>query len=297
MRQILSCHLFPEGIIGAVVSKKKGSRVLDRILWQPFQESPFHSLPVGAQIVEGKALADAVSQLCHDLKDYKVVLSLPDAWIRSAVLSVDELPRKNQEVHDLIAWRLKKLLSVDPRELRFSQQSMVPDSKGDLRLLTHFSLDKLLAGIEGTYEAFGVRVGCITSSFWSLAQHYKERDSWGLLTLEEGIWSLGYFQKGDLLFYRQRLLPPVERESMLQEIERSWSYFHKRWSVSLNDFFIWHSTGVADLSTPELLAERLGWSIQGVNLRSMVQVDHGNGLPDLWPVYDSVIIGAACRYV
>ena len=72
--------------------------------------------PVGLQSVDGESLSPVLARLkgAAEGTDSAAVI-VPTSWLRSFLIDVDRLPRKEEELHDIVRWRLKKLLPAVQR--------------------------------------------------------------------------------------------------------------------------------------------------------------------------------------
>ncbi len=117
--------------------------------------------PVGLQGVDGDRLAPVLAELRARVGGARrVAVVLPTGWLRSHLLEFDHLPRRASELGDVVRWRLKKLLPINPVELRLSALPMA--GAGDRRpVLTLAGLERAIAGLERAFAAAGMEPGFI----------------------------------------------------------------------------------------------------------------------------------------
>ena len=114
--------------------------------------------PVGLQTVDRDALTAAIAAANERLGGAKgVAVVVPTAWIRVHLLAFEELPRRAAEVREVVLWRLKKLLPVNPAELRVSPVVQPGDARRDVLCLS--MLDRAAAAVESACTAAGLEVG------------------------------------------------------------------------------------------------------------------------------------------
>jgi len=124
--------------------------------------------PVGLQAIHDDALAPVLARLKGAAEGTATAaVVVPTAWLRSFLIDVDRLPRRETELFDVVRWRLKKLLPVPPSELRLSVVRL-PESAGQRRLLVMTGIERAMAAIEACYSAIGVEVGLITTRLFAL---------------------------------------------------------------------------------------------------------------------------------
>jgi hypothetical protein len=124
--------------------------------------------PVGLQAVHDQALGPVLARLkgAAEGADTAAVV-VPTSWLRSFLIDVDRLPRREEELLDVVRWRLKKLLPVPPTDLRLSVVRL-PESEGQRQLLVMAGIERAMAGIESCYAGVGVEVGLITTRLFAL---------------------------------------------------------------------------------------------------------------------------------
>jgi len=124
--------------------------------------------PVGLQAVNDGALGPVLARLkgAAEGADTAAVI-VPTSWLRSFLIDVDRVPRREDELHDIVRWRLKKLLPVPPSDLRLSVVRLA-EIDGQRRLLVMAGIERAVAAIEACYDAIGVEVGLFTTRLFAL---------------------------------------------------------------------------------------------------------------------------------
>jgi hypothetical protein len=124
--------------------------------------------PVGLQAVNDDALGPVLARLkgAAEGTDTAAVI-VPTSWLRSFLIEVDRVPRREDELHDIVRWRLKKLLPVPPADLRLSVVRL-PEIEGQRRLLVMAGIERAIAAIEACYATIGIEVGLITTRLFAL---------------------------------------------------------------------------------------------------------------------------------
>jgi hypothetical protein len=147
--------------------------------------------PVGLQAVHDEGLAPALARLkgAAEGADSAAVI-VPTSWLRSFLIDVDRVPRREDELQDIVRWRLKKLLPVPPAELRLSVVRL-PEWDGQRRLLVMTGIERAMAGIETCFAAIGIEVGLITSRLFALVPRgVRELPATLVFQQEDGFLSL-----------------------------------------------------------------------------------------------------------
>ena len=141
--------------------------------------------PVGLQAVDADVLGPVLARLKGAAEGTGIAaVVVPTGWLRSFLIDVDRVPRREDELHDVVRWRLKKLLPVPPAELRLSVIRL-PESEGQRRLLVMTGIERAMAGIETCYAAVGVEVGLITTRLFALVPRLVRESTATLLAQHE----------------------------------------------------------------------------------------------------------------
>lgn len=124
--------------------------------------------PVGLQAIHDDVLGPVLARLKGVAEGTgTAAVVVPTGWLRSFLIDVDQLPRREDELLDVVRWRLKKLLPIPPAELRLSVNRL-PESGGQRRLLVMAGIERAMAAIEACYSAIGIEVGLITTRLFAL---------------------------------------------------------------------------------------------------------------------------------
>ncbi len=124
--------------------------------------------PVGLQAIHDDVLGPVLARLKGVAEGTgTAAVIVPTGWLRSFLIDVDQLPRREDELFDVVRWRLKKLLPIPSTELRLSAIRL-PESGGQRRLLVMAGIERAMAAIEACYSAIGIEVGLITTRLFAL---------------------------------------------------------------------------------------------------------------------------------
>jgi hypothetical protein len=135
---------------------------------EPVPDGAVQIGPVGLQTVDRDALTAAVATASERLEGGgRVAMVVPTGWIRMHLLTFDELPRRPAELREVVLWRLKKLLPVNPAELRVAPAVQPGDGRRDVLCLS--MLERAAASIEAAFANAGVEVGYLGPRALALA--------------------------------------------------------------------------------------------------------------------------------
>ncbi len=132
-------------------------------------EGTFDIGPVGLQAVDEDKLRPVLTRLQEEVEgSNRAAVVVPTGWLRTHLLKFEELPRRQADIHDMVMWRLKKLLPVPPSSLRLATVAQ-PPTEGDRRLLILVGVERAMADLEAVFESVKVSPGLITPRLFAVA--------------------------------------------------------------------------------------------------------------------------------
>lgn len=170
--------------------------------------------PVGLQSVDPKLAGPALARLKGAAEGARTAaVIVPTSWLRTFLIDIERPPRKERELHEVVRWRLKKLLSVPPAELRLSVVRL-PEAGGHRNLLVLAGIERAMAAVESTFREIGVEVGLITTRLFALV---PRSTSSGLpvlvIQVESGFLSALLLEGGVPRLLRTKPLPAIQDHS------------------------------------------------------------------------------------
>ncbi len=179
-----------------VVHRTKGGEL--HCAAEELPDGGFEVGPVGLQAMDSEVVVPAFARLKGAAEGAQTAaVIVPTGWLRSFLIEIDRVPRKESELHELVRWRLKKLLPVAPTDLRLSVVPL-PETGGKRPLLVMAGVERAMAAIEATFSSIGIEVGLITTRLFAIVprnaganrpilviQH--EESFLSLLLLSEGV--------------------------------------------------------------------------------------------------------------
>jgi hypothetical protein len=228
-------HAFSVSVEGVLYGRMGRDRQsLERVEVQPLAEDWFQLGPVGVLHVEKAQLEGAIDAVVKRLEKppARASLVVPDTWVRSIVVDVDNLPRQRDEAEDVLRWKLKKLLPCRPEEVRLDWLR----SGENGRVLVMLGLDRPLAVVEEAYAAAGVQVGRVEPTAVALTSLLPAESPAALLvTNERRTIGLVLVVGGKVTLIRHKTLPPepsVSQAFGLRELERTLAHAREREGVT-----------------------------------------------------------------
>lgn len=153
-------------------------------------DGTFEIGPVGLQAVDGDKLRPVLNRLQQEVEgSNRVAVVVPTAWLRTHLLELENLPRRQSDLHEVIIWRLKKLLPVAPASLRLAT-IVQPAGDGDRRVLVLVGVERALADLEAVFESAGVSPGLITPRIFAVTDGRNDVSSILSIQQEAGFLSI-----------------------------------------------------------------------------------------------------------
>ncbi len=138
----------------------------------PLADSVLGSGPLGAPLAEPEAFKAALAQLLARLggKVERASLVLPDAWARTFVVELGDLPEGEPQRSEVLRFKLKRLVPFRVEELRVAAAplSRLAGQQEPLRVLTAFAAESLCGALERAFAERGIRLGQVTGSTQAL---------------------------------------------------------------------------------------------------------------------------------
>ena len=250
-------HAFALGADSFVYGRMgKDRQGLERVESCPLDEDWSQLGPVGVLHADRQQLAAALGTVLKRLEKppARASLVVPNAWVRSIVLDIENLPRQRGEAEEVLRWRLKKLLPCRPEEVRLDWLRAGENG----RVLVLLALEKPLAGVEETFAAAGVQIGRIEPAALALTSLLPPESEAALLATSEGrTLALVLVVGGRIALVRHKVLPPdpgVAETFAVRELARTMQHAREREGTN-GTLDVWVASQVGPLV--EFIAE---WS-------------------------------------
>lgn len=126
--------------------------------------------PLGLQSVDRGDLTAVLTSVQGQLEgDRRAAIVIPTGWVRTHLFDFEELPRRQADIDQVVSWRLKKLLPVNPSDLRISSIPQ-PEVGGRRRLLCMVGMERAFADLESCFASVGVVPGMVAPRVYALAE-------------------------------------------------------------------------------------------------------------------------------
>jgi len=192
----------------------------------------------GTPLFSREAIADAVeaARKLSEGRLSRASVVFPDSWARILPIDFDTLPESEEAVHEMVLWKLKKLLPGISEDLDVVYDEMPKAGEGEIRLLVAAAPSETLRSIEQSFESVGVRVGALAPASLVLFEGFSPvlgplaGGDYALLHRSPGSFVLVIARDGGggpPVFFRQRPEEEVE-EDQEQEVRLSLSYYFEK---------------------------------------------------------------------
>jgi hypothetical protein len=154
-------------------------------------------------------------------------VALPDATARTLVVALESKPANARELNEVIEWKLERLISVPPAELRTSRQKLRTVA-GEERYLITVSREEVLSQYEVLFASLGWKAGLILPRHIGEAQWLMWDDSAGdkmLVTASHTGFTSLIVRNGEPALVRTFV---CERDSIPDELHRFALYYRDR---------------------------------------------------------------------
>lgn len=190
--------------------------------------------PVGLQSVDSEPLNSVVKTLqAQGAGSKRPALIVPTAWVRSFLLELEELPRKQGEIEDVLRWRLKKLLPVPVKDLRLV--FAVQPKRGDhFQVLCGAIVERAASELEQVFSAAGMTLSLLVPRITALAMRPGDAAKPRLVIQQEaGFISMVLLLDGGLRLIRTKPLPMTEGAwaAARQEIGMTMTFLRSHFEV------------------------------------------------------------------
>jgi hypothetical protein len=107
-----------------------------------------------------RALGDLITS-AGLLRQRKWSAALPEASIRSAIVTIDGSTSSRREIEEVFEWKIERAFGAPVSEMRLSREQLAPDSQKQTRYLVHGIRLEVLAEYESVFTALRWHVGLI----------------------------------------------------------------------------------------------------------------------------------------
>ena len=200
---------------GAFVVKRAASVNLSPELIRP----AFDSTNINDPTELAHALTDLVTS-AGLLRQRKWSTSLPEAAIRSAVVTIEGATTSRRETEEVFEWKIERAFGAPMSQLRLSREQLAPDAQKQARYLVNAIRQEVLAEYEAVFAALGWHVGLVLPRHAGEEQWLRNgHDGDGLLLTAHNEGFTAVLVRGDrILTLRSVFCDEAERDDELHRV-------------------------------------------------------------------------------
>lgn len=257
----------------------------------------FRTLPPGAvtpaltaaNISNSETLSAAVTDVLSGVggHDRDVVLVIPDAACRIALLDFDELPDKPQEIDSILRFRLKKSLPFDVDRAQLSYD--VRRSNGAIRVLVAVALVTVVQEYESVLRMAGFSPGVVVPSTLAALRLVDAVRPTLVVKVAPGIFSVVIVHNDDVLLFRtvESDTSEIDPEQLADDIYPSLVFFQDTYGLKVERIVVGGAPSIRGLAP--VLESTAGVTVQELVSSSSLPSDTTAHRADLGGIVGALI--------
>lgn len=237
-------------------------------------------------------------------RESRVALSLPDASGRVLLLEIDATWKNREEALEMIRWKLKKSVSLEPANLQIDFQSLAAINDDRCPVLVAAIARPILEQYEELLQEAGFQPAWIDFTGLSLVRAFSEylvsSPMTGLVFWLDSTLGTIFFHSGRPVFYRTKLIPFDQADNVRIVMECTYSVlaYRQQFSGSSFDKVLYLAQNPADSALCNLLSGCFEQSLLQLDSKGLCAVS-SVALPDNMPLESitGAIAAAAGRLI
>jgi len=203
--------------------RRAASVTLDKSLIRPGFDEP--NLPNPAEFA---SVLNDLAASAGMLKQKRWSIALPEASVRTAILTLETTPGSAAESEEILTWKLERTFGVPLGELTISKEHLRPDAQRRERYLVIAARTAVLQDYEAVFSSLGWRAGLllprhIGESQW-LTGNGSQGDALLLSGSQDGFTAVVFRDKQPLIFRSVS----CERDERVDELYRLILFYRDR---------------------------------------------------------------------
>lgn len=299
----IGVEISPHGVTCALTGGSVAAPRVERVSFAPFAPNTLHVSLREQNILEPDAFVSGLKSAYNLLlcRTEMAAISLPDAVSRIMLLDIEGRFKSRSEALDLIRWKLKKSIPLDPADTHLDYQQLAVRENGDLALLVALVSRSVMSQYEDLIVKAGLSPARIDCNSFNICRLFDRRlslhDNCILISYYGSTLTITAFSQGIPEFVRSKdLTGTLTTDSRVyMEINSSLLVYRERFPEhAVESVFCVVAPDAAE-GFQEMVAESTG--ITPVLLETKGAISPGNAAPGdqarLFPC--TAAIGAALR--
>lgn len=248
-----------EKIILAQIIKKEKLCSIQRLSNVPLTPNLIKPLFKKKNILNEKIFIKYIKKSLKDIKTKIIGVALPDACFKVYIKKFNELPRKEDEIKDMVMWSISDSLDIPVEELRISWENMGKNNENYYVFLIVLGMNKIFEQYEQVLWTCGVFPIMIAPTglnrFNFYAEKVLETGNIVYLSLFDDSLTAFVFSSGLPVFYKvvKKGLISGERASAIEDVAMLLQFFHTEYPDFIIDKFFIASHIKSDFQVDQLL--------------------------------------------
>jgi type IV pilus assembly protein PilM len=245
----LACEITPERVIAARATDS--GHALDVFVARSLPAGVLHPGMGGANVTNAAALrntvADALSAVGTRSRD--IILVVPDAAIRVALLDFEELPEKRLEADSVVRFRLKKSLPFDVEQAALSYDVRRANG-GSIKAVAAVAPLAVLSEYEAPFREAGYTPGVVLPSMLAALGPVTASSPTLVIKVDSSSTSVAIVQDEQLLLYRTLENPrggQLTAEGLAEDIYPSLVFFQDNYGMNVERILLGGLVSARDL--------------------------------------------------
>ena len=240
-RPHVACEISADAVVAARASQHGAQ--LDVYTAKDLPEGAVAPDLTQANVLRGDALRYAIKSALEEVagRSRDVVVIIPDAAIRVALLDFENLPENREEAEAVVRFRLKKSLPFDVEKARVSYQVQPGNSGKDLKVIAAVALASVLDEYEAAFRDSGYAPGVLLPSMLAALGAVDAARPTLVVKVDPFTTSIAILEKQQLLLFRTlenaRGLN-VTGEQLAEDVYPSVVFFQDTYKLDVERVFV-----------------------------------------------------------
>lgn len=236
-RSRIGLHVGPNGIAAVRVVGRPAAPVLTAAVVQAVSPGLFRFSHREPHILQPELFLEQLAVIRDQLQmdDQRLALALPDSAGRIMLLDLEERWKNKAEACDMIRWKLKKSLALEPSDLHLDFQLVARNEEGLSTVMAAIVSKRVIQQYEQLLEQAGLYADRIMFATLALLQGFESRlagedDALFVSYFDQSL-SIIIFADGVPSFYRSKALPGVRTGDgrLSMELNSSLAVYRQRY--------------------------------------------------------------------
>ncbi|MFH2059880.1 MAG: hypothetical protein ABIJ59_13380 [Pseudomonadota bacterium] len=196
-------------------------------------------------IVDVKAFQDALKIINKEINLKKIGVALPDSSVKVLIRTFKELPKKAQEIDEMVLWNISSSIDLPAKDIRGSWKNNGKNADNNYVFLIVFGLEKIISQYEDVLKEVGISPLMIGPSGLSQFNFYSpvvpDKGNVAYLGLFDDLLNIFVFSEGIPVFYKiiKKGILGNQNVSTINDVDLLMQYYKsENPDIEIKQFFI-----------------------------------------------------------